>query len=136
MSSPVVAGVAAVYLQRFPGSNPKAVKNALVNTGTPNVVFNIPDAATPNVLLFAVKGAAPTTATGINGDRLLEGASGIRSSRYDSQVATLSGMVQLGDATLYGVSLLQAMAALAVLSLLFGAAYLLVRMQAKVEAMW
>jgi len=38
MATPHVAGVAALYLQSNPGASPSAVRNALVNNATANVV--------------------------------------------------------------------------------------------------
>lgn len=51
MAAPHAAGVAALYLQRYPTSTPKVVRNSLVSYATPNVVVN-PGTNSPNRLLF------------------------------------------------------------------------------------
>lgn len=51
MASPHVAGAAVRYLQNNPTATPLAVRNALVNSATPNVVGN-PGTGSPNVLLY------------------------------------------------------------------------------------
>jgi len=50
MATPHVAGVAALYLQSNPAASPSAVRNALVNNATPNVVKS--SKTTNPVLLF------------------------------------------------------------------------------------
>lgn len=59
MAAPHVTGVAALYLSRFPDANPMAVRNALVEMSTKNVV-GAPGPASPNRLLFAYR--RPATA--------------------------------------------------------------------------
>ncbi|MEP6731647.1 MAG: PKD domain-containing protein [bacterium] len=51
MSSPHVAGAAALYLQSNPTATPAQVRAALVGNGTSGTVSGVP-AATPNVLLY------------------------------------------------------------------------------------
>jgi subtilisin family serine protease len=51
MASPHVAGVAALYLQRFPSAAPATVRNALVSLATTGVVTSA-GTGSPNKLLF------------------------------------------------------------------------------------
>jgi aqualysin 1 len=51
MATPHVAGVAALYLQSNSGASPSAVRDALVNTATSNVVSNA-GRNSPNKLLY------------------------------------------------------------------------------------
>jgi len=51
MSSPHVAGAAALWRMKFPADNADAVAKALVDNATPGVVIN-PGAGSPNLLLF------------------------------------------------------------------------------------
>ncbi len=51
MAAPHVAGAAARYLQSNPTATPQHVRDALVNSATPNVV-NDPAAGSPNLLLY------------------------------------------------------------------------------------
>jgi subtilisin family serine protease len=60
MAAPHVAGVAAMYRQRYPGSSPHQVRDALVNQATRDVVL-LPNWS-PNRLLFAHR-LPPGTAT-------------------------------------------------------------------------
>ena len=53
MSSPHVAGVAALYLQQNPTASPAQVANAIVSDSTANVVANA-GVGTPNRLLYSV----------------------------------------------------------------------------------
>jgi subtilisin family serine protease len=55
MASPHVAGVAALYLQQFPGQSPAQVHAAVVSNATPNVVGNA-GAGSPNRLLHSLFG--------------------------------------------------------------------------------
>ena len=59
MASPHVAGAAALYLQANPGAAPAAVRDALVNGATPNLVGNA-GTGSPNRLLYARLGAVAT----------------------------------------------------------------------------
>ena len=52
MASPHVAGVAALYLERHPGSTPAEVRDAIVGVATRDVVAN-PGPGSPNLLLFS-----------------------------------------------------------------------------------
>jgi subtilisin family serine protease len=52
MATPHVAGVAALYLERFPGSTPAAVSQAIVDSATAGVVGS-PGSGSPNRLLFS-----------------------------------------------------------------------------------
>jgi subtilisin family serine protease len=51
MASPHVAGAAALYLSANPSATPAAVRTALFNAGTPNVVGS-PGSGSPNRLLY------------------------------------------------------------------------------------
>jgi Subtilase family len=53
MAAPHVAGVAALYLERFPDSSPAAVTQGIVAAATAGVVGN-PGAGSPNLLLFSL----------------------------------------------------------------------------------
>ena len=55
MATPHVTGVAALYLQQFPGSSPAAVAQGIVNNATTGVVGN-PGTGSPNRLLFSLFG--------------------------------------------------------------------------------
>lgn len=57
MATPHVAGAAAVYLQANPSAPPSAVRDAIVNSATRNVVTNAM-AGSPNRLLYSAFGAA------------------------------------------------------------------------------
>lgn len=62
MASPHVAGAAALYLHANPSATPQQVRDALVNSGTPNKVTN-PGSGSPNVLLFVGTGGPSPTPT-------------------------------------------------------------------------
>jgi subtilisin family serine protease len=53
MASPHVAGVAALYLQRFPGASPATVRNAIVGAATSGRLSNI-GTGSPNLLLYSL----------------------------------------------------------------------------------
>jgi subtilisin family serine protease len=53
MASPHVAGVAALYLQRYPTALPPTVNQAITNAATPNKVIN-PGSGSPNRLLYSL----------------------------------------------------------------------------------
>jgi len=53
MAAPHVAGVAALYLERFPDSSPAAVAQGIVDAATAGVVGN-PGAGSPNLLLYSL----------------------------------------------------------------------------------
>ncbi|HKQ99960.1 MAG TPA: S8 family peptidase [Pyrinomonadaceae bacterium] len=53
MASPHVAGVAALYLQRFPTASPATVRNAIVNASTTNRLTGI-GTGSPNRLLYSL----------------------------------------------------------------------------------
>jgi subtilisin family serine protease len=53
MASPHVAGVAALYLQRFPSASPSTVRNAIVNASTTNRLTGI-GSGSPNRLLYSL----------------------------------------------------------------------------------
>ena len=55
MATPHVAGVAALYLSQFPGSNPAAVATGLTNNATSGIVGN-PGPGSPNRLLHSLFG--------------------------------------------------------------------------------
>ena len=61
MSAPHVAGVAALFLQSSPCSNPSSVQAALVNNASLNKISGIFVSGTPNRLLFSL-GPVPTLA--------------------------------------------------------------------------
>lgn len=58
MASPHVAGVAALYLEAFPGSTPDQVSQGLKTAATPNVVTSA-GTGSPNLLLFSGNFSAP-----------------------------------------------------------------------------
>jgi serine protease len=70
MATPHVAGVAALYLQQFPGSSAAAVAAGLINASTPGKVTN-PGSGSPNRLLYSLFGGTPPppTATPTNPPR-------------------------------------------------------------------
>src|SRR5262249_10264040 len=60
MASPMVAGVAALYLETHPTATSSSVAQAILNSGT-NGVLTTNDTSSPNKLLYSwVNGAAPT----------------------------------------------------------------------------
>lgn len=72
MATPHVAGVAATYLQGNPSASPTSVRDAIVNSATPNVVTS-PGSGSPNRLLYA---SAPTTVPSPTGCSLPESYAG------------------------------------------------------------
>jgi len=52
MASPHVAGAAALYLEKHPGSTPAEVRAAIVGVATPGVVTSAGEGS-PNLLLFS-----------------------------------------------------------------------------------
>ncbi|MCU1453930.1 MAG: alkaline serine exoprotease precursor [Acidimicrobiales bacterium] len=58
MASPHVAGAAARYLEAHPTASPQAVRDALVSSGTPDVVAG-PGTGSPNDLLYVGGGSTP-----------------------------------------------------------------------------
>jgi subtilisin family serine protease len=58
MASPHVAGVAALILQSNPTAKPSAIRNFLVDLGTPNKVSS-PGTNSPNILLYSVASGSP-----------------------------------------------------------------------------
>jgi subtilisin family serine protease len=60
MATPHVTGVAALYLEQFPGSSPAAVAQGIVNNATTGVVGN-PGTGSPNRLLFSLFGGGGIT---------------------------------------------------------------------------
>jgi subtilisin family serine protease len=63
MAAPHVAGVAALYLQFNPGASPNAVRDAIVNEATANVVGD-PGPGSPNRLLYSGFITPPTPPPG------------------------------------------------------------------------
>jgi subtilisin family serine protease len=61
-SSPVVAGIAALYLQQFPGASPAQVQQAIKDAATTGRLTNI-GAGSPNRLAFSLFGGTPSTPT-------------------------------------------------------------------------
>jgi subtilisin family serine protease len=55
-SAPLVAGVAALYLEQYPGSSPATVTQAVISQATVDVLSNV-GAGSPNRLLFSLLGA-------------------------------------------------------------------------------
>jgi subtilisin family serine protease len=53
MATPHVTGVAALYLQAYPGAGPAEVATAIKGAATPNVVIN-PGRGSPNLLLYSL----------------------------------------------------------------------------------
>ncbi|MDT7784903.1 MAG: hypothetical protein QOF58_3322 [Pseudonocardiales bacterium] len=62
MASPHVAGAAALYLAKNPAATPQQVRDALVNTATPDKITN-PGPDSPNKLLFTNHGITPPPPT-------------------------------------------------------------------------
>ena len=60
MATPHVAGASALYLADNPTASPQAVRDALVNAGTPGKITN-PGSGSPNVLLYTGTGGNPPT---------------------------------------------------------------------------
>lgn len=73
MASPHVAGVAALYLQNHPNASPQAVRDAIVNNATANVVTG-EGAGSPNKLLYSIfeGGANPTPTTTPTGKNVIK----------------------------------------------------------------
>jgi subtilisin family serine protease len=61
MATPHVAGAAALYLSANPAAAPAAVRDALVNSSTTEVITNV-GSGSPNRLLYTRGGATPTPA--------------------------------------------------------------------------
>ncbi|QYO65844.1 S8 family serine peptidase [Leptolyngbya sp. 7M] len=57
MASPMVAGVAALYLQNNPSASPATVQNVIKNSSTPNVVTNIDGTSSTNRMLYTWLGS-------------------------------------------------------------------------------
>jgi hypothetical protein len=60
MSSPVVAGIAALYLSSHPSASPAQVANVIKTTATSGRITNL-DATTPNLLAYSQLGKAKVT---------------------------------------------------------------------------
>jgi len=67
MATPHVTGVAALYLQQFPGSSPAAVAQGIVNNATTGVVVGA-GTGSPNRLLFSLFGGGGGGTTTIFSD--------------------------------------------------------------------
>jgi subtilisin family serine protease len=69
MAAPHVAGVAAQYLQLFPGASPTLIRNSIVGNATAGRVIN-PGPGSPNLLLYSNFLPLPprATSTDFNGD--------------------------------------------------------------------
>jgi subtilisin family serine protease len=106
MASPHVAGVAALYLEAFPGSTPDQVSQGLKTAATPNVVTSA-GTGSPNLLLFSGNFSAPpppppapvapTLVSPTNGatgvatiPTLTWSGTGTNAASYDVQVSTRS----------------------------------------------
>ncbi|MEY5034809.1 MAG: hypothetical protein RL447_1187 [Bacteroidota bacterium] len=106
MASPHVAGVAALYLEAFPGSTPDQVSQGLKTAATPNVVTSA-GTGSPNLLLFSGNFSAPpppppapvapalvSPANGATGiatiPTLTWNGTGTNAASYDVQVSTRS----------------------------------------------
>lgn len=63
MAAPHVAGVGALYLQTNTSASPSTVRNAIVNSATPNVVTN-PGSGSPNLLLYSLLTTPPPSGGG------------------------------------------------------------------------
>ncbi|MFP2924780.1 S8 family serine peptidase [Pyxidicoccus sp. 3LG] len=110
MSSPHVAGAAALYLSANPTATPAQVRDALVNNSTPNKVTS-PGTGSPNRLLYTlfITGGGsdttpPTTSiTSPAGGATLSGTASLTASAADnvgvSRVEFYAGTALLGTAT-------------------------------------
>jgi subtilisin family serine protease len=110
MSSPHVAGAAALYLSANPTATPAQVRDALVNNSTPNKVTS-PGTGSPNRLLYTlfITGGGsdttpPTTSiTSPAGGATLSGTASVSASASDnvgvSRVEFYAGTSLLGTAT-------------------------------------
>ncbi|WP_163999258.1 S8 family serine peptidase [Pyxidicoccus caerfyrddinensis] len=110
MSSPHVAGAAALYLSANPTATPAQVRDALVNNSTPNKVTS-PGTGSPNRLLYTLfitgggsDTTAPTTSiTSPAGGATLSGTASVSASASDnvgvSRVEFYAGTSLLGTAT-------------------------------------
>ncbi|MCP3144977.1 S8 family serine peptidase [Pyxidicoccus xibeiensis] len=110
MSSPHVAGAAALYLSANPTATPAQVRDALVNNATPNKVTS-PGTGSPNRLLYTsfITGGGsdttpPTTSiTSPAGGATLSGTATLSASAADnvgvSRVEFYAGTALLGTAT-------------------------------------
>ena len=63
MAAPHVTGAAALYLQGAPSASPAMVRDAIVNSATPDTVSGA-GAGSPNRLLYSLFGAAPPAPAG------------------------------------------------------------------------
>lgn len=110
MSSPHVAGAAALYLSANPSATPAQVRDALVNNATPNKVTS-PGTGSPNRLLYTlfITGGGsdttpPTTSiTSPAGGATLSGTASLTASASDNvgvaRVEFYAGTSLLGTAT-------------------------------------
>ncbi len=101
MSSPHVAGAAALYLQVNPTATPAAVQSAIVANATANALTGVPS-GTPNRLLYSLSGAPPPPpaapvlsaplngATGVAVPTTLSWAVSTGATSYTAQVSTSS----------------------------------------------
>ncbi len=102
MSSPHVAGVAALYLAANPTATPAAVQSAIVSNGTTGVLTGVPS-GTANRLLYSLFGAPPPPppapvlaspangATGVAIPAALSWNASTGATSYTVQVSTNSG---------------------------------------------
>ncbi|MFG3685497.1 S8 family peptidase [Micromonospora sp. NPDC047740] len=87
-SAPLVAGAAALYLQRNPSASPGAVASALYANATPNKVSN-PGPGSANRLLFV--GAPPATHAGMTWARLTQRSDGVVQVGRDATTNAYTG---------------------------------------------
>jgi aqualysin 1 len=108
-ASPMVAGIAALYLQSNPGASPTEVANALTNVATPNLVSD-PGVGSPNLLAYSILAPPPPTScegTMYSGSLNSAGSSSYQSSSlgFSSNTGALTGAVTSESGTLFGLSL-------------------------------
>jgi subtilisin family serine protease len=107
-SSPHVAGIAALYLERHPTATPADVQSAIVNGATPGAVTD-PGSNTPNLFAYSVLDPETPSCAGttFSGYISRAGASSYQSSQsgFAGLIGLYSGNVQSGGAGVFSLSL-------------------------------